>query len=240
MSLRILVISFLKSLLPAVLVLVLTPATRAQHVGGHLAGGGARVYAPPISLPPVSRPPVARPLFMVPAVRAFQSSGSLLLRPVPFRPRPIYFFGPRTQFRWFWAVWSYNSCAWVNCYFWNWSPSYNAVPFFEYSPAPAYPYSLYLFYGQGRELPQLFLKDGTVYGVTDYWLVDQELHFKVFDERRGKPVEQVIPLEDLDQQTTVDANTRRGFRFVLRDEPLEEYLEHHPNQAPPDWTPAQN
>jgi hypothetical protein len=53
-------------------------------------------------------------------------------------------------------------------------------------------------------------------------------------------VEQVIPLEDLDQQTTVDANTRRGFRFVLRDEPLEEYLEHHPNQAPPDWTPAQN
>jgi hypothetical protein len=183
MSLRVLGISFLKSLLPWVLVLVLIPTTRAQHVGGHLAGGGARVYAPPISRPPVSRPAVARPPSPAPAVGAFPSSGSLLLGPGPFRPRPIYFFRPRTHFWWFWAVWSYNSCAWVNCYFWNWSPSYNAVPFFEYSPAPAYPYSLDLFYGQGRELPQLFLKDGTVYRVTDYWLVDQELHFKVIDER---------------------------------------------------------
>jgi len=33
-------------------------------------------------------------------------------------------------------------------------------------------------YGEERpDVPQLFLKDGTILNVTDYWLVDDQLHF---------------------------------------------------------------
>jgi hypothetical protein len=42
----------------------------------------------------------------------------------------------------------------------------------------------------------------------------------------------------LDLQKTVDSNTRRGFRFVLRDEPFEQYLRDHPDGAPPAVPPS--
>jgi hypothetical protein len=225
------------------------PVVLAQHVAGHVGGGGARVIAPPFSRPPLLRPPISRPFSAASPVGAFRTGGSLLLRPGPFRPRPIYpiygypfygypSFGPQAQFWWFWSVWGSNSCAWTNCYFWNWNTPSNILPFYQYAPgnvaAPSY--SLYV-YGQGRDLPELFLKDGTVYSVSDYWLADGQVHFKAYDERSGKPEEHVIALDDLDLQATVDVNTRRGFRFVLRDEPMEQYLQHHPNEAPPDWTP---
>jgi hypothetical protein len=86
-------------------------------------------------------------------------------------------------------------------------------------------------YGEERpDLPQLFLKDGTVLNVTDYWLVDDQLHFAMIEEEEygTKPAEHVIPFDALDLQMTIDANTRRGFRFVLRNEPLEQYLRDHP------------
>jgi hypothetical protein len=38
-------------------------------------------------------------------------------------------------------------------------------------------------------------------------------------------------------QTTVDRNTRRGFRFTLRNEPVEQYLGDHPDGLPPIVTP---
>jgi hypothetical protein len=234
----------LRVLIPSVLGLVLAPGTPAQHTGGHFAGGAARPSAPPVLRPPVSRPPVFRPFSAAPPVGAFRSGGSLLLRPVPFHPHPIYpiygypFFGPQAQFWWFWAVWSYNPCVWMSCCLSN--ASYNGFRFYEFNPgelgASAYSYSLYLD-AYGRELPQLFLNDGSVYSVTDYWLADNLVHFKTFDERHGKPVEQAIPLDALDLQTSFDVNTKHGFRFVLRDEPMEQYLRHHPDQPPPDWTP---
>jgi hypothetical protein len=89
-------------------------------------------------------------------------------------------------------------------------------------------------YGEERpDLPQLFLKDGTILNVTDYWLVDGQLHFTMIEEDRTKAAEHVIPFEALDLQTTVDANTRRGFRFMLRNEPFEQYLRDHPDGPPP-------
>jgi hypothetical protein len=97
-------------------------------------------------------------------------------------------------------------------------------------------YPLYVYGGERRELVQLFLKDGTVYEVTDYWLVDSQLHFTI---ERGKPAEQTIALDDLDLQTTIEVNTRRGFRFVLRNEPLEQYLRDHPDVIPPLAQPPQ-
>jgi hypothetical protein len=93
-------------------------------------------------------------------------------------------------------------------------------------------------YGEGGpDLPQLFLKDGTILNVTDYWLVDDELHFTMIEENGTKPAEHVIPFDVLDLQTTVDANTRRGFRFTLRNEPFEQYLRDHPEGSPPIVTP---
>jgi len=242
--------AFLGLLIPCVLsfALVLAPEALAQHVGGHVPGAGAHVSPPPVLHPPISRPLVSRPFSPVPPVGGFRGGGSQFYRPGPWHPRPIYpypiyaypFWGPQWQFWWQWTVWPYNSCAWTNCFWWNWSPPYNTFRFYEYTPhhlgASTYPYSLYP-YAPERDQPQLFLNDGTVYSVTDYWLLDNQVHFKVIDERSGKPVEQVIPLDALDLQTTVDVNTRRGFRFVLRDEPMEQYLEHHPDQPPPDWTP---
>jgi len=33
---------------------------------------------------------------------------------------------------------------------------------------------------------------------------------------------------------TVEVNTRRGFRVVRRDEPLEQYFREHPDATPPE------
>ena len=41
-------------------------------------------------------------------------------------------------------------------------------------------------------------------------------------------------------QRTIDINTRRGFRFVLRNEPLERYLQDHPDGEPPENQPSPN
>jgi hypothetical protein len=43
----------------------------------------------------------------------------------------------------------------------------------------------------------------------------------------------VIDLDELDLQQTIDVATQRGFRFMLRNEPMEQYLQHHPDLTPP-------
>ena len=45
-------------------------------------------------------------------------------------------------------------------------------------------------------------------------------------------MELTILFGDLDAQKTVDVNTRRGFRVVMRDEPVEQYMHDHPNLIP--------
>jgi hypothetical protein len=77
------------------------------------------------------------------------------------------------------------------------------------------------------------LKDGTILSVTDYWVVDGQLHFTMIEESGTKPTEHVVPFDALDLQTTVDTNTRRGFRFMLRNEPIQQYLRDHPEGPPP-------
>jgi hypothetical protein len=59
------------------------------------------------------------------------------------------------------------------------------------------------------------------------------------EEGATKPAEQVIPVDELDLQKTIDVNTRRGFRIVLRDEPCQQYLKDHPDLTPPDLAPPQ-
>lgn len=103
--------------------------------------------------------------------------------------------------------------------------------------SPAYETPEYVFGEQRPDLPQLFLKDGSILSVTDYWLVDDQLHFTMIEEYGGKPVEHVIPFDALDLQKTVDENTRQGFRFVLRNEPFDQYVRDHPEGPPPVVTP---
>lgn len=92
---------------------------------------------------------------------------------------------------------------------------------------------VYVYYDGSRELVELFLKDGTAYGVTDYWFENDQLHFTALEEDGTKSIEEVIGLDELDVQKTIDVNTRRGFRVVRRDEPLEQYLRHHPDANAP-------
>jgi hypothetical protein len=217
------------------------PVALAQHAGGHFGGAGvgatgAHVFAPPISHPAISRPPLPG---RFPAT--VYRNGGLLYRPNPFRPFPRYypvygslFFGAQSW--WFWTNAGYNSCWWTSCYL-SWGYPYSALPFYQYPSGnvSVYQYPLYVYGGQSRDYPELYLKDGTVLTVTDYWLVDDQLHFRMMEDG-NRSVEHVIALDELDLQTTIDVNTRRGFRFVLRNEPMDQYLQHHPNEPPPNWT----
>lgn len=94
-----------------------------------------------------------------------------------------------------------------------------------------------IYSGGGRELPQLYLKDGTINNVTDYWLVNNQLHFTTIDESGTKWVEHTIDFDQLDLQKTVDVSAQRGFRLVLRDEPMQQYLQDHPEIGEPDAPP---
>jgi hypothetical protein len=77
----------------------------------------------------------------------------------------------------------------------------------DYSPTEAV--------GKGFFL--LVLKNGSNHAVTDYWLADGYLEYVSLDSARSH-----IPLEALDLQKTVLANSRRGLPFVLRSAPEDE------------------
>ena len=96
------------------------------------------------------------------------------------------------------------------------------------APSPAY-----VFVGSASPShPQLVFKEGTKYNVTDYWRVNDQLHFITIEEGGTKSVPHTVPFADLDVERTTDANAAQGFRFVLRDEPIEQWLEHHRQDAP--------
>jgi len=212
-----------------------TPAL-AQHA--HTVGGGIHISAPPISHAPISAPTVHAPIFtsrtsVGASAGAFGGAGFRPRRPIrPFPPVLILYESPFLLGGPFWGL---NSC-WTTCdLFWPWTVDYTTV-----SSLGATNYMSQEFeapvYGYGEErldLPQLFLKDGTILNVIDYWLVDDQLHFMMIEENGTTAMEHVIPFDALDLQTTVDANTRRGFRFMLRNEPVERYLRDHPDGPPP-------
>ena len=60
----------------------------------------------------------------------------------------------------------------------------------------------------------LFLKDGTVYAITDYWVADGKLHYVT-----NYGGENSIDLDTIDMQRTVDVNARRGVSITLRPAP---------------------
>ena len=219
---------------------VQTPLALAQRGGGggHMGGGGGHFSsgghgASPRGFAPRTAPTtIRRPRGSPPPVGAGIRNPRFQQRP----PRVVHrrvFFGPRfRRFRhgfnsFWWPIWwcpSNWGWGWgFNCYTW---PSFWYGNGFGSDPPdsdpgaqsiPSYAYPGYRYDEDRRELTELYLKDGTVYDVTDYWLEDGKIHFRT---REGS-VERVLDVDELDLQTTVDVNTRRGFRFVLRNEPAE-------------------
>jgi hypothetical protein len=60
----------------------------------------------------------------------------------------------------------------------------------------------------------VFLKDGTTYAASDYWVQDGKLHFYV--DYSG---ETTVDMNDFDLQRTVDENAKRGVKFSLKPNP---------------------
>ena len=234
--------------------LVLSLLAFAQHPvgpGPHPAGTPVHVYAPPIYHAPVVTTPILRPPVMYAPSSgrsAFVPSGAprttIVLPPVrpirPIRPfPPLILFYP-SPFVFGEPFLGFNLCWDPSCnWFWPWTIGYTSVSLpvptnyvLQVSQTPVY------VYGDEREdRPQLYLKDGMILNVTDYWVVDNQLHFKVIEESGQKSVERAIPFDELDLQKTIDANTQRGFRFLLRNEPFEQYVRDHPEGPPPAVTP---
>ena len=147
----------------------------------------------------------------------------------------------------------FNSIWWPSCGpYWGWGYGCNAMPYYDYAPDyepgyegngleaqmenqsgpemyeyPSATSPIFVYGEEGRELVQLYLKDGTVYNVTDYWLVNDQLHCTTVEG--ASTVEHVFNFGELDLQKTIDVNTARGFKFVLRNEPIEQYLRDHPD-----------
>lgn len=65
-----------------------------------------------------------------------------------------------------------------------------------------------------RPITLLQLRDGTMYGLTDYWLQDGELHYTTTYGGQGS-----VPFERIDLDKTVQLNTDRGVQFTLRAPP---------------------
>jgi hypothetical protein len=223
---------------------VFAPLALAQHPLAHATGGVVHPSPSPIRHAPISAAPMIHAPVIAPRVSAAWSAGALgtaSFRPPrrPIRPFPTIFILYGSSF--FGGPFlGLNSCAWATCdQFWPWTFGYTTVS----SPGPTnyvsqvYETPVYVYGEEGPDLPQLFLKDGTILNVTDYWVVDDQLHFTMIEEDGANPAEHAIPFDALDLQTTVDKNTRRGFRFILRNEPFEQYLRDHPEGAPPPVTP---
>jgi hypothetical protein len=213
--------------------------TRALAQHGHVGGGGqfkggAHMGVPHLFAPSASRTTISRPV-------GFGTGRFLFRRRLIFVfSNPVFFGAPFFRFGS-----GFNSVWWPTCGpFWAWGFGCNDSALYGYgsekyvTPQP-YESPVYLYGEEGRGLIGLYLKDGTVYGVIDYWFVNGDIHFTLVEEGGDRAVEHVIPFDELDLQRTIDVNTRRGFRMVLRDEPWQQYLKDHPDLTPSDLRPPQ-
>ncbi|MEO6872452.1 MAG: hypothetical protein ABI233_09575, partial [Chthoniobacterales bacterium] len=97
-----------------------------------------------------------------------------------------------------------------------------SYPVIDYTlPSP-----IYVFLGSASaSYPQLVFNDGTSYTVADYWRVDDQLHFITVEEGGTKFVPHTVPFDDLDVERTKDRAIAGGFRFLIREKPIEQWLE---------------
>lgn len=231
-----------------VAVWAVAPLAWAQHPVGHPGGTVVHMPPPPISHMPMAQPIPRAPMMYTPVatprmspVSSVGAMGAIAVRPPrrPIRPFPvIVVYSPVFAFGT--PFWGFNSCGLTACDLW-WPWTYESTNIYSPGPVSNVP-EVYEgpseAYGMERpDLPELCLKDGSILNVTDYWVVDNQLHFMMVEEEGAKPTEEVIPFDALDLQKTIDMNTRRGFRFMLRNEPFEQYVRDHPEGPPPTVTP---
>ncbi|HEV2804233.1 MAG TPA: hypothetical protein VGW57_04790 [Chthoniobacterales bacterium] len=93
----------------------------------------------------------------------------------------------------------------------------------------------YYFYGNLASTirPRLVFKDHMTYTVEDYWRVDDQLHFITSEEGGTKSVPRTVPFSELDVDATTAGLAAQGFKFRVRDEPIEQWLQHHHAQDSP-------
>ena len=150
--------------------------------------------------------PLARPRGRVVVVHRFAARPALFFRYCILAPFPY-------------PVWNFIAPE----------PTYALQPAtYVFEPVPTYAFA---FTGSASH-PQLVFKDGTMYMVTDYWRVDDQLHFITIDEGGTKSVPHTVPFAELDVQRTTDADAAQGFRFLVRDEPIEQWLQQHAQHTP--------
>lgn len=132
------------------------------------------------------------------------------------------------------TTWWMPNCSpyWTFGYYCTGLPPVSS-PFANYFTLQPYEPPVYSYTPEGQPLVWLYLKNGTIYSVTDYWFTNGQLHFIAIEETGAKSAEQAINSNDLDVQKTLDVNTSRGFRVVMRDEPLDQYMRDRPNTIPP-------
>jgi hypothetical protein len=224
------------------------------HAGGVHPPGAAAPHAPVrTTLPPPSPlvnrgvliPPrsfVVRPPLVIPIL----PSGFHPRRPFPPFNRAPFYGVPLFGFGWPFGGFGFGGYLGPGCYSsWNWGYGCNSYPYYGtgeleyYSPPAEQPPSQLYVSPPVDEVPSesnpdhviLYFKDGTHYEVTDYWLIDGKLHFTTVSVYTGKQTEHIEDVDELDLQKSVDVNTDRGFRFVLRPAPIEEYLKNEENPS---------
>jgi hypothetical protein len=107
-----------------------------------------------------------------------------------------------------------------------------STPYSAYQSIVPYSPTYFFLSSESVSHPQLVFNDGTTYTVADYWRVDDQLHFITSEEGGTKSVPHTAPFGELDVQRTTDANTAHGFRFLVRDEPIDQWLQHHAKHTP--------
>jgi len=217
-----------------------TGSATAQHSGR--IGPPIPIPRAPIYQPPIYRPPSYAPLYAPRPSAPVSPLNTITVRPPYF---PIHRFPPTFRFYTFPVVntpfsqstfcwWATCNPLWTSTFIYN----YNAGALTQWNPTnyiaqpPSAP--VYIYGAERPDHPQLFLNDGSILYVSDYWLVDSQLHFMMMEQEGVKPTEQVIPFDELDLQKTIDVNTQRGFRFILRNAPFEQYVRDHPEGPPSD------
>lgn len=106
----------------------------------------------------------------------------------------------------------------------NYAPSYTFEP--EPLPVPEEaPPSANA--SETQPVVNLVLKDGTVFGVTSYWLVNGQLFYITTYK-----IQSSIPIDQLDLQKTVDMNWKRGVAFTLTPQAPDQPPRQNPEPQP--------
>ena len=212
-----------------------------------------RPFSPQIPRPFVSAAPRPLPRPLAPhfaSVSHLAATGGIFLFPHHpiFFPRHFFFGGPLLTGPFFqsaigfgFTTWWMPTCSpyWSFGYYCTGLPPASS-PFANYFTLPPPEPTVYSYTPQGEPLVWLYLKNGTAYSVTDYWFVNDQVHFLALQANGASSPEQTIAFDDLDVPKTTDVNTRRGFRVVKRNQPLAQYLHDQPNSVPPLLQPSSN